>query len=329
MEKPKIVSLVPFPVGVVQLYVAPFLEGKEVEVVGYEKTDEESLAELIKDADIVLGDFTFNIPITRKMVEGAKKLKLIQQPSVGYEHIDIKSCAEFGIPVANTAGANDLSVAEHTIMMAMALLKKLLYSHARTSQGYWVQMEMFQLGVFELYEKNWGIIGMGKIGKELAKRLKPFGVNILYFDKFRLSEDMEKEFAATYCPLEKLLREADIFSLHLPLTEETKSMIGEKELSLMKPTAILINTARGELVDEKALSNALKTKILAGAGLDVFSQEPIASDNPLLGVPNTILTSHTAGATNESRMRIINQSVVNVVRVLNGEKPLYVVNGVE
>lgn len=326
MEKPKIVSLSPFPAGVIQFLVSPYLAGREVEILAAEKNEEEYLIELIKDADILIGDFTFNIPITRKMLSSASKLKFIQQPTVGYQHIDIQSAREFNIPVANSAGANDISVAEHTIMLALALLKKLFYAHQKTKDAAWAQVEMFDLGVFEIYQKTWGIIGMGKIGREVAKRLNSFQVNILYYDKIKLSEEKEKELNVKFKPLEKLLRESDIISLHLPLTEETKNLISEKELNLMKPHSYLINVSRGELVDEEALAKALKQKRLAGAGIDVFSTEPVSTSNPLLSAPNIILTPHIAGATNESRNRIIQKTIENVIRVLSGENPVDVVN---
>ena len=328
MSKPKIVSLSPLPSGVIQSYVAPYLKGREVEVVGVEKTDEISLAEAISDADIVIGDFSFSLPITRRMVEKAKGLKLIQQPSTGYEHIDIEACADLGIPVANIGGANAIAVAEHTVMLALALLKKVFYCHHKTAKAEWAQQEMFTEGVFELQGKNYGIIGLGRIGREVAKRIAAFSANVLYYDKYRLKEEEEEEIKVSFRPLDKLLRESDIVSLHLPLTEETRLMIGERELTLMGPSAYLINVARGELVDEAALSRALKQKSLAGAGLDVFSDEPIKSSNPLLTAPNVILTPHVAGATNESRERIIKTAIENVVRVLEGKEPVNVVNGV-
>lgn len=326
MEKPKIVSFSPFPAGVIQFLISPYLAGREVEIVTPEKKDEEYLADLLKDADILIGDFTFNIPVTKKILSKTTKLKLIQQPTVGYQHIDIQAARELNIPVANTAGANDISVAEHTIMVALALLKKLFYAHQKTKEGQWVQMEMFDMGIFELYQKTWGIIGMGKIGKEVARRLNAFSINILYYDKIKLSEEKEKELNAKYRPLDKLLRESDIISLHLPLTEETKNLISEKEINMMKPHSYLINVSRGELVDEEALAKALKQKRIAGAAVDVFSTEPISPSCPLLSAPNIILTPHIAGATNESRARIIQKTVENVVRVLNGEEPIDVVN---
>jgi phosphoglycerate dehydrogenase-like enzyme len=145
----------------------------------------------------------------------------------------------------------------------------------------------------------------------------------------RLDEEKEKSLNITYKPLEDLLRISDVVSFHVPLTEQTRNMIGEKQLAAMKSSAVLINVARGEVVDEEALAKALKNKRLAGAGMDVFSNEPISADNSLLGLENVILTPHIAGATNEARQRIIAAAVENVARVLRGEKPINVVNGVE
>lgn len=325
MSKAKIVSLSPLPAGVIEMFISPYISGREVEIIAIEKSDEDYLAEIISDADILLGDFSFNVPINKNILNFAKKLKLIQQPSVGYQHIDIDGCRELNIPVANTAGANDISVAEHTLMLGLALLKKLFFAHQKTSQYEWPQLEV---GGSELYEKTWGIIGMGKIGKEVAKRIIAFGAKIIYFDKFKLSEESEKELNVSFRPLDRLIRESDIISLHLPLTPETKQIISEKQIRMMRPSTILINVARGELVDEQFLANALKKKSIAGAGIDVFSTEPIAKDNPFVGLPNVILTPHIAGATNEARQRIIQKAVTNIVRVLNGEKPIDVVNGV-
>lgn len=328
MEKPKVLSLSPLPTGVIQMYIAPYLSGKEVEIIAMEKYEEEKFKEIIKEVDVLLGDFSFNIPINREMLKDAKKLKLVQQPTVGYQHIDTEGIAKLNIPVANTAGANDISVAEHTIMMALALLKKLFYTHQRTQGGDWVQVEMFSLGVFELYDKVWGIVGCGRIGREVIKRILPFGVKVQYYDKFRLDETKEQDLNITYVPFDKLLRTSDIISLHLPLTGETKHLLDEKRLSLIKPHAIVINVARGELIDELSLSQKLKQKAIAGAAVDVFSQEPVEKDNPLLSCPNVILTPHIAGATNEARGRIIKKAIENVIRVLEGQKPVDVVNGV-
>ncbi|MEW5945239.1 MAG: 2-hydroxyacid dehydrogenase [bacterium] len=328
MSVPKIVSMSPLPPQVIQGLVAANA-GVMVNVAGIEGLDAEGIAGLVADADVILGDYSFVNPITPEIAAAAKKARLIQQPSVGYQHIAVEACARAGIPVANTAGANDIAVAEHTVMLALALMKRVRYADQQTHAGRWAQDEMiWTKGVFEIHGKTFGIVGMGRIGREVARRLEPFGVKKLYYDVARLDEETEKSLNVAYKPLEDLLRASDVVSIHVPLTEETNGMINAGRLKMMKSSAVLINVARGEVVDEHALAEALKGKRLAGAGIDVFRAEPIAADNPLLGIENAILTPHIAGATNEARQRIINTAIENVARVLRGEKPLHVVNGV-
>ncbi len=295
-------------------------------VVDAHKFPEDKLAVEIADADILLGDYTGSTPITRRVVQAAKKLKLIQQPSVGYNHIDVNACKEFGIPVANTPGANDIGVAEHTIMLALACLKNLPLYNAKTHQGEWLFTQAQRTGIFELNAKIYGLLGMGRTARAVAERLIPFGVKLLYYDIVRLSAEDEKKYHAAYTPMEEILKTADVVSLHLPLTDETTKIIDTAKLALMKSTAVLINVGRGALVDEEALAEALRGKKIAFAAVDVFTQEPPPKDHPLFGLENVILTPHLAGSTRESGMRIIGMAMDNLNRVMNGEKPLWVLN---
>jgi phosphoglycerate dehydrogenase-like enzyme len=295
-------------------------------VVDAHKFPEDKLAVEIADADILLGDYTGSTPITRRVVQAAKKLKLIQQPSVGYNHIDVNACKEFGIPVANTPGANDIGVAEHTIMLALACLKNLPLYNAKTHQGEWLFTQAQRTGIFELDAKIYGLLGMGRTARAVAERLIPFGVKVLYYDIVRLSAEDEKKYHAAYTPMEEILKTADVVSLHLPLTDETTKIIDTANLALMKSTAVLINVGRGALVDEEALAEALRGKKIAFAAVDVFTQEPPPKDHPLFGLENVILTPHLAGSTRESGMRIIGMAMDNLNRVMNGEKPLWVLN---
>ncbi len=295
-------------------------------VIDVHKFTEEKLMAEIADADILLGDYTGSTAITRRVAKAAKKLKLIQQPSVGYNHIDINACKEFGIPVANTPGANDIGVAEHTIMLALASLKNLPYYNAKTHQGAWLFTEAQRTGVFELNGKTYGLLGMGRTARAVAERLAPFGVKLLYYDIVRLSAADEKKYNAAYASMEEILKTADVVSLHLPLTAETTKIIDTAKLALMKSTAVLINVGRGALVDEAALAEALRGKKIAFAAVDVFTEEPPPANHPLFGLENVILTPHLAGSTRESGMRIINMSLDNLGRVMKGEKPLWVLN---
>ncbi len=297
----------------------------DLAIINANRLDDAEIIELVKDAAIIIGDYTFNRKITRDIAMAARSVKLIQQPSVGYQHINIEACSEAGIPVANTAGANTISVAEYTVMAGLCMQKKLMMAHRTTSAGEWRQIDV---GSGDLSGKIWGIIGMGRIGKAVAERLAPFGVQIKYYDIVKLSSDEEKKYRTSFCEMEELIAVSDIASLHCPLTNLTKGMIGEKELSRMKATAVIINVARGEVIDEPALVRALEEKRIAGAVLDVFAEEPLGIKNPLLSLePDVvILTPHIAGATRESQFRIMSMAITNVISVLNGDKPAYLVN---
>lgn len=295
-------------------------------IVDAHRLPEDRLMVEVTDTDLLLGDYTGATPITRPIVKAAGRLKLIQQPSVGYNHIDIDACKEFGIPVANTPGANDIGVAEHTVMLALACLKKLPFFNTKTHEGEWLFDRRREIGVFEINGKTYGLLGMGRTARAVAERIVPFGVRLLYYDIVRMSAEDEKRYHAAYAPLEEILKTADVVSLHLPLTRETEGIIGASMLALMKPTAVLINVGRGPLVDEAALAEALRSKKLAAAAVDVFSQEPPPRNHPLFGLPNVILTPHLAGSTLESAVRIINMALDNMGRALRGEKPLWVLN---
>lgn len=323
----KIVCLAPMQLDIIQFLLPgeglETTEGIDI-VLANSLTDEERI-EQIKDATVVISDFTFNIPVTRAMVSEAKGLKLVQNLSVGYQHIDVQACTEAGIKVGNTPGANDSGVAEHTVMLGLCLVKKLMYAHRTTRNLEWKFTDI-QAG--EINGKCWGLIGLGSTGKAVAKRLIPFGVKAIYNDIVQAGKGVEDEHHVIYSEFKDLLKSADIISLHCPLTESTRKLIGKKEIELMKNTAVLINVARGEVIDEEAVADALKNERIAGAGLDVFSKEPIIKDNPLLGVEidNLILTPHIAGSTRESQAKIVGMAFHNIRNVLMGKEPTYCVN---
>lgn len=332
MSGKRILVLSPLPGELVQALLKASSGSEdigEVEAVKYEGTSKQELMAAVAEADIIVGDYTYHNEMDTEVMKAAAPCLLIQQPSVGYQHMDVDEAARQGIPVANAAGANAIGVAEHTIMVALACLKKLMLQHEKTKGAQWAQDEMANHGVFELYGKTLGIVGMGRIGRAVAVRAKGFGCNIIYYDVNPLSEEEELEFGATYRALDDLVAEADVITLHTPLTPETTNMIDSRQIMLMKESAILINVARGEVIDEEAVAAALVEGRLAGAAIDVFSVEPVPADNPLLKAPNTVLTPHTAGATNESRVRIIGVAMSNLVAVLKGQVPDNIVNGVE
>lgn len=300
----------------------------DVEVIGAHQLPDGEIVGLVKDADIIFGDYTFVKNITGEMARAAKKAKLVQQPSVGYQNIDVDAFTAAGIPVANTAGANTVSVAEHVVLAALCLLKNLLMAHRTTAAGEWRQMD---ISAYELQGKSWGLVGMGRIGRAVAERLAPFGVSLAYFDPARMGESDENKYHTSYRGIEELLKTADIISIHCPLTNETRGIIDGNKIAMMKPGAFIINVARGEVMDEEALARALKEKRIAGAALDVFSEEPVSAKSPLLEMIDTrlVLTPHIAGVTQESKMRIITAAIRNVVTVLNGGAPDFVINPVK
>jgi phosphoglycerate dehydrogenase-like enzyme len=297
----------------------------EIDVVDAGNFDAEQVIKEVKNAGYIIGDYRFQQKITREVVQAAKNVKLIQQPSVGYQHIDIAACSEVGIKVANTAGANTIAAAEHTIMSALCLIKNIVYAVRTTAAGEWRQMDVRPV---ELFNKTWGFIGFGRIGKAVAERLIAFGTHMLYYDVIRIPAEEEKRLQVTFATLSDVLKSADILSLHCPLTEETTGLINRDNIALMKPGAIVINVARGEVVDEQALAEALRDGKLGGAALDVFSAEPIASANPLLAVAGdkVILSPHVAGVSQEAQGRIITTTITNIVKVMKGEIPESLVN---
>ena len=327
----RVLVLSPMPEGLIRLFFAESLEKYQVEAEFKTVSDpgSEELKRELSLADFVIGDYTFRIPITAEMVDSMTKVKLIAQPSTGYDHIDLASCRRKGIPVTNIGGANATSVAEHTLALALVLLKRMGYAHLRITEGAWVQEELLNIAA-EIHGKTWGIIGLGRIGREVAWRAKVMGANVVYNDLVRPAEAEEQKLGVSFVPLSRLLAESDVVSIHVPLTAQTSKMMGEKEFRLMKSYAVFINVSRGELNDEAALAKAVTQGWIGGAGVDVFSQEPPALDNPLVVAAregaNVMLTPHIAGATNDARLRIIQTTVDNVVRVALGQPPVNVVN---
>jgi len=323
----KIVVFSPLPAALVTQWLVARMGRCDATVASAHDLSADALLPELATAELALGDYTFQHPMGAELLAAAPRLRFIQQPSVGYQHIDLDACTDRGVLVANTPGVNDAAVAEHTLMFALMLLRHACTAHERTSHGQWAQQELiWGLGVRELAGKAFGIIGMGRIGRELARRLIAFQTRTLYYDLARLPQEVETELHVTYKPLDHLLRLSDVVSLHVPLTAETRGLLSAEKLALMKFDAVLINVARGECVDEAALARRLRERKLAGAGIDVFSTEPIVADHPLLALENVVLTPHIAGATAEVRERVAAKAVGNLACVLAGNPPEHVLN---
>ncbi len=279
------------------------------------------LPRAILEADYLCG---FIGPIDTDVLVAAtgNRLKLAQLMSAGYDRFNIEGARAARLPVADNGGANAIAVAEHAIMLMLATLKRAHALDASVRRGQW----RANAGrVYELHGSTVGIVGMGRIGQEVAQRLAGWGARLVYFDPRRLSPGDEERLGARFMELDALLRAADAVTVHVPLNAATRNLIDAESLSLMKPSAVLVNTARGGLVDEQALADALREGRILGAGIDVFSQEPPPTDHPLFALDNVLLTPHTAGPTWQSYPRRFANCFANIERVQRGEEPRWIV----
>ncbi|WFO75260.1 hydroxyacid dehydrogenase [Desulfurococcaceae archaeon MEX13E-LK6-19] len=288
------------------------LKQEGFEVVYKEYPSEEELIELVKDVDALI--VRSKPVVTKKVIDAAEKLKVIGRAGVGIDNIDVEAAKAKGIEVVNTPGAPTRSVAELAIGLMIDVLRKIAFSDRKMREGKWPKKEA--LG-HELYGKTLGVIGMGRIGREVA-RIAYYGFNmkILYYDVVRCSKEFEEELKMKYVDLDTLLKESDIVTIHVPLVKETYHLIDENKLKLMKKTAILINTARGAVVDTNALVKALKEGWIAGAGLDVYEEEPLPPDHPLRQLDNVVLTPHIGANTWEAQERAGMQIVEKIIEIL-------------
>ncbi|MBQ9404460.1 MAG: hydroxyacid dehydrogenase [Synergistaceae bacterium] len=251
-------------------------------------------------------------------IENSPKLKVIGKTGVGYDAIDVKKAAEKGIPVVITPGANNRSVAEHAVALMFALSKNLVEGDSATRNGNWEIRGAHK--AFELENKTVGVIGLGAIGRETAKICQSIGMKLAGYDPFLSQDKIEALGAKYYSDYRELLKDADVVTIHVPLTDQTKDMISAKELASMKKTAIIINCSRGGIINEADLISALKSGIIAGAGTDVFCEEPVKPGYPLLDCPNLIVSPHSAAQTREAVIKMALMCVKGCCEVLNGKK---------
>ena len=300
----------------------------DVEIWGeYTPPPRDVYLDKIKNVDAIVSLLTDLIDA--ELLNEARKLKIIAQYAVGVDNIDLDACTRKGIFVTNTPGVLAESVAELTIGLIFAITRRIVEGDKFVRSGEWEKTKTgwhptLLLGM-DVKGKRLGIIGMGEIGYQVAKRARALGMKILYYSRTR-KFDVEKELKAEYKSLEEVLTDSDIVSLHVPLTNETKKMIGERELRMMKDTAYLINTSRGKVIDEKALIKALENSWIAGAALDVFEIEPTPRDNPLLKLSNVVVTPHIGSADRETRERMALMVAENLIEFYNGRKPPNLVN---
>ena len=262
--------------------------------------------------------------IDAEIINAGTKLKAISTYSVGYDHIDIKTATSRGIKVGYTPKVLTRATADMTMALMLSLFRRIPEGDKLIRNNTWRTIfGPYEFLGTDIYQKTLGIFGMGRIGKAVAKRATGFEMNVIYHNRTRLSSKEEKELGVKYVSFDNLFRTSDVVSIHSPHTPQTHEIVNLRLLKKMKRTSFLINTARGKIINEKDLGIALKRKIIAGAGLDVFQREPINSKHPLVKTPNLVLTPHIGSATIETRKEMAELAVKNLTLALSGRKPIY------
>jgi D-3-phosphoglycerate dehydrogenase len=297
-----------------------YLTSQGVESVyrpGHGGRSEEELIDLLRGID---GAIVSTDPFTARVIQAADRLRVISRTGVGYDAVDVPAATARGVIVTTTPGVNRHAVADWALALILCCARQVPENLAEVQRGVWTRHEGMDLD-----GKTLGVVGLGTIGKEVAKRASAFGMRLLAFD---LAQDLPfaKEQGIAYVPLEELLRQSDFVSIHCFLNAATRHLINRERLLLMKPTAFLINTARGGIVDTDALYQALQAKRITGAGLDVFEGEPLRADSPLRALENVYLSPHCAGSTADARRRSGTMAAENLIRGLRGDRPEGIVN---
>jgi phosphoglycerate dehydrogenase-like enzyme len=279
---------------------------------------DEHMKELIADADYAISG---QVGVSGPVLRAAKKLKLLHKWGVGVDNLDVATARELGIRVARTTGSNAVAVAEFTLGLIFATFRQIAASHARMQAGEWRGIGKLPRDNFLLSGKTVGLVGFGSIGKAVAKLLAGFGCRILYSQRTRAPAEIEAALNARHVPLSEVLAQADVVSLHCPLTPETENMIDAKALASMKPGAILINVARGGVVVETDLIEALEKRTILAAAMDVFSIEPLPPDSPLIGREHLVLTPHLAASVVDLFEPVVRRMYANIEAVAKGGEP--------
>jgi D-3-phosphoglycerate dehydrogenase len=293
---------------------------EELEVDVKTKLSEDELVDIIGDYDALV--VRSGTKVTARVIEAAENLKVIGRAGVGVDNIDVEKATERGILVVNAPDGNSIAAAEHAIALMFAMARNVPKADASLSSGKWERKKF--MGV-ETTGKTLGVVGMGRIGQHVARRARGLEMHVIAYDPY-ISSDLAEKMGVETCELDELLTQADFVTIHVPKAPSTIGMIGEREMALMKPTARLINCARGGIVDEEALVKALDDGQLAGAALDVFTTEPPPSDSPLLGHPNLVVTPHLGASTKEAQVAVAYDVARQVVDILAGRPAAHPVN---
>lgn len=284
-------------------------------------------------------DFLFvpaaNPPVTAEIIQNIPSVCLLQVFGAGFDKVDLNAAKEVNLPVANTPGQNATTVAEYTLGVIVALQRKLFTGNQEVKAGNYLSIErdFIVSGLKEVRDTKIGLLGLGAIGRLVTRLANFMGAKVSYYDPYRLDQSMEEELKVTYCSFHELLAQNEVVSLHLPLNKDTSGLISRAEFALMQPGALLINSARGEIVDQAALAEALENGDLGGAAVDHFSPDPPPVDHPLLTLSaaandKLLVSPHIAGVTAGSFTRMLKEALANMARVAAGENPRYVVNGI-
>lgn len=308
-----------YPAGTFEKFKNYFAEKPEIEVV---EVDTQEKFDALTEADAIVLRI---LKMPKEVVARITGLKMIMRWGAGFDSVDIEEAGKHGIYVCNTPGANAYAVAELTVALMLAVGRKLICHDRAIHQGEWSK-NSFLNQTRTLNNKVVGIIGGGNIGRQVAARVQAFGSIVQYYDPFRLPEEMEEKLHMKYVGLEELIRTSDVITLHVPLMDSTRHMIGEKEIEKMKNGAILINVARGGLMDDEAVVKAVNSGKLSGAGIDCVEEEPTKPGNPILENPNIIVTPHVGGGSADISDVMFPMITGNIELLAIGKELKYVVN---
>jgi phosphoglycerate dehydrogenase-like enzyme len=312
----RILLIDPIPLPMIERMRPMFPAGVNLDIVS--SLSEDDLAQHAAETEILL---VIQRKVDAHLLSIVPRVRFVQRVGVGYDNLDLEALQAAGIVAAYTPGANAFAVAEHTILLMLALLKRFPAAESATRKGGWPTMELFQAGLGDLANTTVGLVGFGSIGHAVAQRLAPFGSRLIYTARHALDPETEQKLGVRYASLDDLLASSMIVSLHVPLNEATRRLIGEAELAKMPAGAFLINTSRGEVIDEAALRRAIESGKLGGAALDVLYNES-PGGNPFADLPQVIVTPHIAGGSRAAVGRAIQMALANIARYLRGEPPL-------
>ena len=321
---PKVVFLTGLPDEVNDVVVGYNPAGWTTEIV-YGDAPPDDQARAVADADFIM---VYRARLRDDVLRAARQSRLVQLLAAGYDGMNLGLMRELEVPCSNNGGANSWAVADHAVLLMLALYKQLTAAGTSTREGRW-NAPISGLNTFEMADKLVGVLGLGNIGRQVARRVQAFDARVQYSDLFPLNAEREAELGVTRVSIDELFRTSNIITCHTPLTRETHHIVNSELIRSMKPTAVLINTSRGPVIDEIAVIQALQEGQIAGAGLDVFEQEPVDPDNPLLSMDNVVVTPHSAGTTWDTWFRRAEFAYDNMRGVWDGHPPMAVVGDYE